>query len=126
MSEVYIVSNQDGYFASKKKEWLDGREPRLLFRSPHKDEAVNIVFELSSKDITVRAAAITTKLDGHKNPIVEVTVPLVEIEPEFAIDESNKQAQTLEAIVTDKQAPHELSASERLSKMAAKLRQQEA
>jgi hypothetical protein len=75
MKSVFVVTNQDGMFASKQKEWLDGREPKLLFRSPHKDEAINIVFELSSKDIYVRAEAITVELDDNKQPIVNVTAP---------------------------------------------------
>ncbi len=76
MSEVYVVSNQHGFFASKQKEWLDGREPRRLFRSTHKDEAINMVFESSSKDISIRAEAILVELDKNKHPIVEVTVPV--------------------------------------------------
>ncbi len=73
MSKVFVVRNQSGLFASKQKEWLDGREPKLLFRSPHKDEAINLVFELSSKDIYLRAEAISVALNDKKQPIVEVT-----------------------------------------------------
>jgi formate dehydrogenase assembly factor FdhD len=75
MSNIYVVKNQHGLFASKHKEWLDGREPKLLFRSPHKDEAINIVFELSSKDINTRAEAISVEIDSNKQPVVEVTAP---------------------------------------------------
>lgn len=75
MSNIYVVKNQHGLFASKHKEWLDGREPKLLFRSPHKDEAINMVFELSSKDINTRAEAIAVETDSNKHPVVEVTAP---------------------------------------------------
>ncbi|WP_206045391.1 hypothetical protein [Oceanicoccus sagamiensis] len=75
MSTVFVVRNQDGYFATKQKEWECGREAKLLFRSPHKDEALNIVFELSSKDIYLRAEAISVELDDKKQPVVEVTAP---------------------------------------------------
>ncbi len=75
MKPVFVVTNQDGMFASKQKEWVDGREPKSLFRSPHKDEALNIVFELSSKDIQLRAEAISVELDNNKQPIVDVTAP---------------------------------------------------
>ena len=75
MSNVFIVKNQEGYFASKQKEWECGREPKALFRSPHRDEAINLVFELSSKDIYLRAEAISVELDDKKQPIVEVTAP---------------------------------------------------
>lgn len=76
MGQVYVVSNQDGLFISKHKEWLDGRDTKLLFRCEHKDEAINMVFELSSKDIYLRAEAITVDLDEKKQPVVEVTAPL--------------------------------------------------
>ena len=125
MSEVFVVKNQEGYFASKQKEWLDGREPRQLFRSPHKDEAINLVFEMSAKDIRVRAETIAVELDDKKFPIVEVTVPLIEKDPEIEI------AETISAItdedITDTEVneqPREETASERLSKMAARLREQ--
>lgn len=75
MKQVYVVRNQEGYFATKKKEWECGREPKLLFRSEHKDEAINLVFELSSKDIYLRAEAIAVDLSDDKQPIVEVTAP---------------------------------------------------
>ena len=75
MSTAFVVRNQDGYFATKQKEWECGREPKLLFRSPHKDEALNIVFELSSKDIYLRAEAISVELDEKKQPVIEVTAP---------------------------------------------------
>ncbi len=85
MSKVFVVNNQHGQFASKQKEWVDGREPKLLFRSPHRDEAINLVFELSSKDIYLRAEAISVELDDKKQPVVEVTAELV---PEPAPDTS--------------------------------------
>lgn len=75
MNKMYVVKNQHGLFADKHKEWVDGREPKLLFRSEHKDEAINMVFELSSKDIHTRAETIEVELDSHKHPIVEVTAP---------------------------------------------------
>ena len=89
MNQVFVVSNQNGHFASKQKEWVDGREPKLLFRSPHKDEAINLVFELSSKDIYLRAEATSVDLDEKKQPIVEVTNPIEpeEVPPEAELPE---------------------------------------
>lgn len=125
MSEFYVVKNQDGYYASKQKEWLDGREPRQLFRSPHKDEAINMVFEMTAKDIFVRAETITCELDDKKVPIVEVTVPLVEKEPEVEPIEEQAELATEESSESAPEEPREETASERLSKMAARLREQQ-
>ncbi len=77
MSSVFVVKNQDGYFATKQKEWECGRDPKLLFRTAHKDEAINMVFELSSKDIDLRAEVIVVELDEKKHPVVEVSAPLL-------------------------------------------------
>jgi hypothetical protein len=82
MSTVFVVKNQDGYFASKQKEWECGREPKLLFRSLHRDEALNMVFELSSKDIYLRAEAVSVELGNNKHPLVEVTAPALVREAE--------------------------------------------
>lgn len=87
MSKVYVITNQHGHFINKHREWVDGRDPKLLFRNKHKDEAVNLVFELSSKDISLRAEAIAVDLDDRDQPIVEVTsfIPTAkEIEAETA------------------------------------------
>lgn len=73
MSKVFIVTNQHGHFINKHREWVDGRDPKLLFRSKHKDEAVNLVFELSSKDISLRAEAVAVDVDERDQPVVEVT-----------------------------------------------------
>lgn len=84
MSNVYVVSNQQGLFANKHKEWTDGREPKQLFRTAHKDEALNLVFELSSKDIYLRAEAISVEIDEKKQPIVEVTAELPVVQEDEA------------------------------------------
>ena len=135
MSEVYVVKNQDGYFASKQKEWVDGRDPKTLFRSPHKDEAINMVFEISSKDIYVRAIAEQVELDDKKHPIVEVTAPEPEPEPEaqteIELADAGEETSMQEEPAPTEQAeetsdePKEMTASERLSMLAARLREQE-
>lgn len=99
MSKVYIVTNQHGHFINKHREWVDGRDPKLLFRSKHKDEAINLVFELSSKDISLRAEAIEAELDDRDQPTVEVTsfIPTAkELEAENAGNEPGGDAQGTE------------------------------
>ena len=97
MSDYYIVKNQHNHYASKQKEWIDGSNPKALFRSPHKDEAINMVFELSSKDIHLRAEVIHCEVDENKAPIVEVLNPIPE--PELTDDgqsaDTNDEEQTL-------------------------------
>ncbi|MFA7554804.1 MAG: hypothetical protein WCY88_11185 [Spongiibacteraceae bacterium] len=89
MSHVFVVKNQHGHFANKHKEWIDGSDPKALFRSPHRDEAINLVFELSSRDIYLRAEAVSVELDKNKQPLVEASAPI-------ETQDHQDQAQTLE------------------------------
>lgn len=68
----YIIKNQYNQYISKQREWLDGSEPKLLFKTKNHDEALNWVFELSLKDTQLRAFAETCELDDKLLPIVEV------------------------------------------------------
>lgn len=110
MSKVFVVLSQLGLFASKQKEWVDGREPKGLFRSPHRDEALNMVFELSSKDIYLRAEICEVELNEKKQPLVNVTaepVTQTDSEPEAGVD--NELAANNSAIEADPQPSSELS-----------------
>ena len=79
MSNVFVVRNQQGQFLNKQKEWQDSGDNRSLLRVKHHDEALNLVFELSSKDIYLRAQAVECELDSSNNPVIldEFTGPEV-------------------------------------------------
>ena len=86
MSSVFVIRNQNGHYLGKQQQWLDGRDRRLLYRTPHRDEAVNVVFELSSKDIYLRAEPLLCELD-NSHPVVEAGPPLLleQAAPEQAV-----------------------------------------
>lgn len=67
MSEVYIIRNQDQLYLSKQGEWVDGSDSQSLFRTAHKDEALNMKVELSVRDPKLRLNLVTVVLDekGH-------------------------------------------------------------
>ena len=71
MTNVFVIQNQHGHYLGKQQQWLDGRDRKLLYRTEHLDEAINTVFELSSKDIWLRANALACPLDEHRQPDVE-------------------------------------------------------
>jgi hypothetical protein len=68
---VYVIRNQHGLYLNKQQEWVDGRDAQSLFRCVHHDEAINTVFEVSAREITLRAEALACPLDARKNPQVE-------------------------------------------------------
>ena len=71
MSELFILQNHDKLFLGRQKEWLDGSDPASLFKTPHKDEAVNQVFEISSKDYTQRIKVVSCKANDKGLPVIE-------------------------------------------------------
>lgn len=78
MNEYFVVKNQHGQYINKQKEWVDGSEPKSLYRSKYKDEALNLVVELSAKDIHLRAMAFSCELDDKLQPVVDIctTMPI--------------------------------------------------
>ena len=72
MPSVFVIKNQSGLYLSKQQEWVDGSENQTLYRTPHKDEAINTVFEVSSRDIYLRAEALACECDERGNPLVTV------------------------------------------------------
>lgn len=73
-------------------EWVDGSDRRVLYRTIHNDEAVNIIFELSSKDIMLRATAIVCPLDSQNQPDVEANT---EINPDSIKDKRDPEGPAL-------------------------------
>lgn len=71
MNTVFAIKNQHGLYLNKHQEWVDGRDGQSLFRTAHRDEAINTVFEMSSRDIHVRAEVIACALDEKGNPLAE-------------------------------------------------------
>lgn len=68
MKKVFILQNQDNLFLNRHSEWVEGREAASLFKTPHKDEAVNQVFEVSSKDYTQRVQILGCKVNDKNIP----------------------------------------------------------
>lgn len=81
MTDVYVVRNQLGQFWGKSKAWADGRNPKAIIRTAHEDEAVNTLFELSSKDFELRGEVVQVELSEKREPVVEPSEHLIEPEP---------------------------------------------
>ncbi|KZX59437.1 hypothetical protein A3709_14165 [Halioglobus sp. HI00S01] len=83
MSDVYVIRNQHGHYWGKSKEWVSGSEAKAVMRVKHEDEAINTLFELSSKDTELRGEVVATALSEKGEPVVEPSqVPLPNLEPE--------------------------------------------
>ncbi len=79
MSTVHIIRNALGHYWGKGKRWVDGSDTSRVAQHSHRDEAVNTVFELSSKDIDLRCDVLEMNLEDEKLPKLDVSeVPLAE------------------------------------------------
>lgn len=91
MNEVFVIRNQLGHYWGKKKLWVDGSDNRTVMRLRHRDEAVNSLFELSSKDFELRGEIVEAQLSAKGEPEVEASdIPL----PETQADEAAESVQT--------------------------------
>lgn len=82
MTCVFVVKNHLGLYLSKQQEWVDGSDSHALYRTAHKDEAINTVFEVSSRDMYLRAEAMACECDDKGNPVVTVAASPAPIEEE--------------------------------------------
>ena len=77
MTDVYVIRNQHGHYWGKSKAWVSGSEPRAVLRAKHEDEAVNTLFELSTRDVELRGEVIVAQLSERSEPIIEPSqIPL--------------------------------------------------
>jgi hypothetical protein len=72
MNEVYVIRNQDGLYASKQGEWVDGSDKAAVFFVKYRDQAVNTLVELNAKDFELRGDIIAVALNDKKRPEVIV------------------------------------------------------
>jgi len=86
MTTVFVIRNQQGLYLNKQQEWVGGTEAVSLYRTLYKDEAINTVFEVSSRDVYLRAEAISCSLDAKGNPAVDQVVAVPEAPPMIAED----------------------------------------
>ncbi len=73
MTDVFVIRNQLGHYWGKKKLWVDGGDARVVARFKHRDEAVNTLFELGSKDIDLRGETTRAELSPRGEPMVEAS-----------------------------------------------------
>ena len=79
MSGTFVILNQLGHYWGKSGAWVSGSRASLVACWEYRDEAVNTLFELGSKDTELRGEVFEAEAEsGHpKNLIVsEHTVPV--------------------------------------------------
>ena len=90
MSELFVIRNQLGHYWGKGKAWVDGSDPKGVMRAKHQDEAVNTLFELSSKDIELRGEVVQVAASERGEPVIEpsqIPLPVDDEQEETAEEE---------------------------------------
>jgi hypothetical protein len=74
MNPLFILQNQAQLFLGKNKEWVDGYDANSLFKTAHKDEAINQMVEISAKDYQQRIKMITCEPDEKGLPCIDLSI----------------------------------------------------
>lgn len=84
MTEVFIIQNHDQSYLSKHGDWTDGSDANQLYRTHHKDEAVNMKVEQSVRNPQLRLSVVTGQLNekGHLQLNRPSSCPSIDSEPE--------------------------------------------
>jgi len=69
---AFILQNQHEQYLNKSLEWVNGCDAKQLFKSPHRDVALNQLMELNAKNVQLRATVITCELNTAGNPVLSM------------------------------------------------------
>ena len=67
---LFIVRDAIGNLLTKDLSWTMGCTTTELFKTPHKDVALNQLLELNASDIGLRAQIITCEVDKRNRPVI--------------------------------------------------------
>ena len=81
MKTIFVIRNQNGHYLGRHGEWLDGSHVPGLFRTEHRDAAVNELVEVNLRDFDLRGEIIVCEAASGDYPVVEVLNPIVAPEP---------------------------------------------
>ncbi|MDG2460056.1 MAG: hypothetical protein P8M73_04160 [Luminiphilus sp.] len=93
MNDNFVIRNQLGHYWSKSGSWISGARIGQIACWDHHDEAVNTLFELSSKDMDLRGEVIAAKTDGAQLQNLEISErPVPKIDEEGTLETSEDAA----------------------------------
>ena len=94
MSELFVIRNQLGHYWGKSKAWVDGSDARAVMRARHQDQAINTLFELSSKDIELRGEVLEVETTERGEPVIEPSQIPLPMEEDLSADSTDEETAT--------------------------------
>ena len=79
MKKLLVIRNQNNHYLGRHGEWLDGSHVSALFRTEHRDAALNELFETNIRDCDLRGEILECEVDKHGYPVVEVLNPIAAV-----------------------------------------------
>ena len=73
MNGAFVIRNQSGHYWGKPGHWVTGSHSGQVALWGFNDEAVNTLFELSSKDTTLRGEVVSVQLENGKPKDLEIS-----------------------------------------------------
>ncbi len=71
MTVIFLLQNQHKLLLNKRGEWCDGREANTLYRTAHRDEALNQMVEANSRDYTLRLKILECETNDRAIPLLK-------------------------------------------------------
>ena len=104
MSELFVIRNQLGHYWGKSKAWVDGADAKAVMRARHQDQAINTLFELSSKDIELRGEVLQVETTERGEPVIETSQIPLPIEEDPSADSIDQDTASLYPEAPDTEA----------------------
>lgn len=104
MSELFVIRNQLGHYWGKSKAWVDGADARAVMRARHQDQAINTLFELSSKDIELRGEVLEVETTERGEPVIEASQIPLPMEEDPSADSIDQDTASLDPEAPDTDA----------------------
>jgi len=76
LKQLFVIRNQNQHYLGRHHDWVDGSHRAALFRTEHRDVAVNELFEVNVKDFSLRGEIVACDADDKGYPAVEVLNPI--------------------------------------------------
>lgn len=70
MKTVFIIRNHQQLFLGKQGQWVDESEASAVWRTPHRDVALNHLIETNARDIEQRLVLLQCPLNDRDVPLL--------------------------------------------------------
>ena len=70
MTQHFILRNQQGLYLNRRREWVEPSEAPAFYKTQNRDEAINEMVEVNSKDIAQRIQIVECELNHRGDPVI--------------------------------------------------------